>query len=39
MKKNLKKFIICTALSTVFLSNSVYAYDKKDVSVNINNML
>ncbi|WP_250278667.1 stalk domain-containing protein [[Clostridium] colinum] len=39
MKKNIKKFIICTTLSTMFLSNSVYAYTKKNVSVNIDNML
>ena len=39
MKKNLKKFAISTALATIFLTNSVYAYDKKEGSVNIDNML
>ncbi len=39
MKKNLKKIIVCTTLSTLILTNSVYGYSKKDVSVNIDNML
>ena len=39
MKKNIKRFVICTALSTMLLTNSIYAYEKKNVSVNIDNML
>lgn len=39
MKKNIKRFIVCTALSTMFLVSSVYAYENKNISVNIDNML
>lgn len=39
MKKNIKRFVICTALSTMLLTNVIYAYEKKNVSVNIDSML
>ena len=39
MKKNIKKIIAYTTLSTLILINSVYGYSKTDVSVNIDNML
>ncbi len=39
MKKNIKKFVICTALSTMFLVNNVYGYEKQNVTINIDNML
>lgn len=39
MKKNIKKFLTITALSTLFFTNSVYGYEKKEISVNIDNML
>ena len=39
MKKNLKKIIVCTTLSTLILTNSAYGSSKKDVSLNIDNIL
>lgn len=39
MKKYIKKFIICTSLTTLILSTNVYGYEKKAVSLNVNGML
>lgn len=39
MKKNIKKLLICIAISTMFLSKNIYAYEKKIITINVNNML
>ncbi len=39
MKKNIKKVITLSILSTIFFTNSAYGYIRKSVTVNIDNML
>lgn len=39
MKKNMKKCLVVSMSCAILMSNSVYAYDKKSVTISVNNVI